>query len=223
VQYIKEAIRENKFFLIPFILVLIITAPVLAGQDKLEVHLFLNRYHSNFGDGFFRSVTKLGDGSIPFILGAILALFSFRKALLVAAGGTLAGLIAQFMKRILFPQVMRPYHFFRNHEGFHFVRDYDLYSSHSFPSGHAATIFAMALCMAAISRNKWIKVLFFILAIIVAYSRVYLSQHFLTDIYFGSILGMLSALGTYTFLYSRKSPWLDNSFRSLLGTRTHHG
>ena len=74
-QYIKEAIRENKFFLIPFILVLIITAPVLAGQDKLEVHLFLNRYHSNFGDGFFRSVTKLGDGSIPFILGAILALF----------------------------------------------------------------------------------------------------------------------------------------------------
>ena len=41
------------------------------------------------------------------------------------------------------------------------------------------------------TKKKPLGILFFLLAVIVGLSRIYLSQHFFMDIYFGSIVGVV--------------------------------
>ena len=45
-------------------------------------------------------------------------------------------------------------------------------------------------------------------ALLVGISRIYLVQHFLKDIYLGSILGVLAALLMYFLQYRMDAPWM---------------
>lgn len=65
---------------------------------------------------------------------------------------------------------------------------------HSFPSGHATTAFAAAFVWAALMpKFRWV---FFVLAVLVAVSRVYLGVHFPFDVTYGAILGTLIGIGS---------------------------
>lgn len=88
------------------------------------------------------------------------------------------------------------------------VQGVDMHHSNSFPSGHASTFFVFFTCCALIlayhykkedNHNRWTwflinlaMVAMVILAALGAYSRVYLSQHFLLDICVGSFIGFLT-------------------------------
>lgn len=63
--------------------------------------------------------------------------------------------------------------------------------SYSFPSGHTTASFAAV----GISMSKLKKYRFYILtvAILIAFSRLYLMVHYPTDVLFGIILGLLSS------------------------------
>jgi membrane-associated phospholipid phosphatase len=74
--------------------------------------------------------------------------------------------------------------------------------SASFPSGHTSAAFALFVCLVLITPRKWTP-LWMILAWATAYSRIYLSQHFLEDILFGSMIGMLCCCSLYIFQNSR--------------------
>lgn len=65
-----------------------------------------------------------------------------------------------------------------------------MYSQNSFPSGHSTSAFCLFFCLCIISPKVWQKIFFFCLAILIGFSRVYLSQHFFEDIYVGSIIGV---------------------------------
>ena len=92
-----------------------------------------------------------------------------------------------------------------------------MHSFHSFPSGHTAVAFGLFCLLALISSNKMIGVVCFFIALFVAFSRVYLSQHFFLDIYIGSLIGVVATVLSY--LYINGSPkvnsksWIDNSLR----------
>ena len=62
------------------------------------------------------------------------------------------------------------------------------------------------------------KFVFFLIALLVGYSRVYLSQHFFEDVYVGSIIGVSVTLVVYYLLSKMNKPWLEysllNSFKS---------
>jgi undecaprenyl-diphosphatase len=65
-------------------------------------------------------------------------------------------------------------------------------STHSFPSGHSATAFACATVLASLA-PRW-RVPFFVLAALIAFSRIYNGVHYPTDVLAGSALGVLVGL-----------------------------
>ena len=67
--------------------------------------------------------------------------------------------------------------------------------SHSFPSGHTNTSFALA--MAVFLSNKKIGIPSLIIASTIAFSRLYLFVHWLTDVMGGIVTGIVSALISY--------------------------
>jgi undecaprenyl-diphosphatase len=61
----------------------------------------------------------------------------------------------------------------------------------SFPSGHSVTVFSLAVALSYIFPKH--KKIFYILAFIVAFSRVYDGEHYPLDVIAGSILGYVLA------------------------------
>lgn len=61
----------------------------------------------------------------------------------------------------------------------------------SFPSGHTATSFALALVVAWYF-PAWAPALF-LLAAVIGYSRVYVGLHFLSDVVAAAVIGLVSA------------------------------
>jgi membrane-associated phospholipid phosphatase len=66
-------------------------------------------------------------------------------------------------------------------------------SNSSFPSSHAANAFALAVILAR--RYRRAGVLFFLLAVAVAASRVYLNRHYVSDVVVGAAIGAAAAWG----------------------------
>jgi undecaprenyl-diphosphatase len=65
-------------------------------------------------------------------------------------------------------------------------------STWSFPSGHSATSFACATVLSTFA-PRW-RVPFFLLATLIALSRLYNGVHYPTDVVEGALLGVLTAL-----------------------------
>ncbi len=79
---------------------------------------------------------------------------------------------------------------------------------HSFPSGHAARAFLIAVIGTALGPS-WLGVVLWIWAPLVALARVAMGVHYLSDVIAGAILGILSGvlfLGIYQALFA----WFEN-------------
>nr|WP_314783355.1 phosphatase PAP2 family protein [uncultured Porphyromonas sp.] len=77
-----------------------------------------------------------------------------------------------------------------------------------FVSGHAANFMAIALFTALVFRDRWYSIIVFSLAVIVAYSRIYLGMHFITDVVPGSLIGLLNGW-IFFLLYRRvRAKWM---------------
>ena len=75
----------------------------------------------------------------------------------------------------------------------------------SFPSGHTSAAFTL-FCLVAIllpRPYRYWGVVFFILALLIGYSRIYLAAHFFLDVYVGSIIGTIFTLIVLAIMNSR--------------------
>lgn len=76
------------------------------------------------------------------------------------------------------------------------------HSNSSFPSSHAANAFALAWIL-GVRWRRGIPV-FFALALLIAFSRMYLNRHFLSDVVAGALIGAICAWAAARWLPIRR-------------------
>ena len=209
----KEILRKNKYFLLPWLLVLAAFTYLLFNYNKADLHLMLNSANTPFFDVFFRYATWLGDGVMIAIVAVALLFIRFRYAIAFLIGSLITAGVVNLFKKVLLDDMYRPSKYFELYESakLHLVEGVNLHSLQSFPSGHTAAAFSVFFFLALISENKFLKFVMFLFAITVAYSRVYISQHFLIDITVGSIIAVIIMIFTFIWVKGWKKSWLDNS------------
>lgn len=170
-------------------LALVITMFLLM-YGKEQSFLVINKYNSPAFDYVFEGWTMLGEGLIWIPLFLYVIFFKRDYFISVFAALIICTILTQFLKRIVFWNDFRPIVVLTNKV--RVIPGYYMNRTHSFPSGHTSTAFTLALLLASIvKRNAWVY-LFPLIAFFVGYSRVYLAQHFVTDVLAGIFVGIIS-------------------------------
>ncbi len=234
-ETLKKYERENILFLSGTALVLLITGLFLAEYGQLLCHLKINSHHTEFGDLFFSYFTHTG-GGIPCFFALGLMIYRFRSGLFILFTQGVAALITQPLKYAIGRP--RPLSLWSDFDHTTFTGDatvWEHFSNHmtqwadtanaigynipggynSFPSGHTSAVFAFMACLAALLPPKyknW-QIAFLLIGVSVAYSRIYLSCHFLEDTMFGAFIGVIATAIVYTFMY--RTEWGDKPIYKL--------
>jgi len=174
---------------------LLTAAIILVLFDKTKIHLTMNQYHTPFFDLFFKYTTYLGDGIVFPIVIIVLLLKNRKIAPAFIYAGMLTLVISYILKNWVFIGFARPYEEFK--DALHLVEGVRMRHWHSFPSGHTTAAFSLFILAGLFTKKKGIQLLWVTLAIIAGLSRIYLSQHFLQDVFAGTILGSFIALSAY--------------------------
>jgi membrane-associated phospholipid phosphatase len=214
----NRVLKNNLFFLVPYVIILLAASLILVIYSKPDIHIWLNGYNSVFSDWMFRGITLLGDGLFVICIAVLLLFYSLRSSVFLLTAYLSTGLVVQILKRIVFSDYPRPVKYFHDTLQLHLVDGVRLMYGHSFPSGHSASAFALFLSLAIFSQNRLVKLFCLFLALAVAYSRVYLSQHFLVDIIAGSLIGVVGTLALYPVFYTKNLKWHQ---WSILKSGTH--
>lgn len=213
----KSLIYKNNYFFILHLLFLLSGAYLLLNYSKDDVFLAINHTHFDFADMFFSTITHLGSGIFYVVMIIFLLFIKYRYALIAAIGFVLLSLIVQIMKHLIFSDVVRPAKYFEGFENIYIIPGIGMHSFNSFPSGHTAVAFGLFCLLTLISSNKMLGVVYFLIALLIAFSRVYLSLHFFLDIYFGSIIGVIATVLSYLYVNGssklNSKSWIDKSLR----------
>ncbi len=180
-------------------------------NTKAEKHLEFNSFHNSFFDLFFNYFTFLGDGITALIISLLLTVINFKDALFVGISNIISALITQVLKHTLFADIVRPKKFFEGIHDLYLVPGVDNYLYNSFPSGHSTCAFSLYFALSLIVRSRILKFTFFAIALLVGYSRIYLSQHFFEDVYAGSVIGVTITLLVYYFIRKISNDWTHQS------------
>ena len=186
----------NNFGIAFFITILmaIATGILILSLGKNGSFQLINGNHSEAADRFFKYFTHYGDGIMWVPLGLFCFFYRRKYFIAVIAGVLISTILAQFLKRVIYPDELRPITYLSENFPVHIVEGVKMKRVHSFPSGHTTTAFTMALIMAHMFNNKAVSFILPFLALLAGYSRVYLGQHYLTDILAGMCIGILSAV-----------------------------
>jgi len=157
---------------------------------------FLQTIHTPLLDKILAFITSLGNAGIIWIVLAVVLLIlpKTRRTGIIVAAALLMDLI--LCNLILKNLVAR-------------VRPYDVNTAiailikkpldFSFPSGHTAASFAaMTALFLAKMKKAWIAAL--VLAVLIAFSRLYFYVHYPTDVLGGAIVGILSGITGYAIV-----------------------
>lgn len=182
-------------------------------NGKAAIFISLNAWHPFWLNVFFINYTFVGDGIFAIALIAVYLFYLKKKqeALALLYAFAVSGIIVQIIKNLV--SSPRPKLFFEPGQYLFFVDNVSLANNSSFPSGHSATAFAIATALILLMKNKKWQLPVLAAAVLVGYSRIYLAQHFLTDVLVGAVIGSLSGLlGVYIVKNIRS---INISFRRL--------
>ena len=169
---------------------IMLVAAFISIYGKNESFLIINKFNNSSFDYFFQYFTYLGDGLVWIPLLAYVFLFKKDFLLVIILAFILSTLFTQFCKWVIFADSMRPVSILQTQV--RTITGMVVHKTSSFPSGHTTTAFTFALLLAFLNKKYFWTFFFPIVAFFVGYSRVYLAQHFVTDVLAGMIVGMVS-------------------------------
>jgi len=150
-----------------------------------EIFYFINKTSNNIiCDYIMPVITEFGSGKFLFVVAVIMLCFKNRRlktsALLLLAGITSSYYVVNLMKNL----IERPRPFIALVD----VNTIYTIGGFSCPSGHASMAFMAAFILTKCFKKGYI---FFLVAASVAFSRIYLGFHYMSDVVIGSIIGYL--------------------------------
>lgn len=155
---------------------------------ELQILDWLYSLHNPVMDKIMVYITRLGDGGIFWILVAVILLMSKKTRRWGVAMG-----VAMLLGFVIVNLGVKPL--------VHRIRPYEVKgleelliappSDYSFPSGHTQVSFASAWVIFMMKRKAGIAAL--LLAVLIAFSRMYLYVHYPTDVAAGFLCGSLWA------------------------------
>ena len=152
----------------------------------------------NLLDEFFRWTTKIAEWPIV-VLALVYAFYlNVRTGIAASVFYGIEWLIVTVLKNLI--AAPRP----GNEIGIanmHKVDGVDIYSHHSFPSGHTASAFVGFGLIAIFSTSKIVQVICAFMAALIGYSRLYLGEHYLRDVLAGAIIALL-----VLYLFTKANP-----------------
>lgn len=203
----KQMLKGLSVYIIAYLVLLMIVLGLLFAYPKVELHLMLNSCHTEFCDTFLKYYSMLAEW--PFYILALLPLIWKRKEFtLFYLVCELSGAVTIQILKHLF-HAPRPIVVFENYPDLvlPLVDGVSLHHSNSFPSGHTSSFFMFFTCCAVLAYwyyqrakqdncRSWMvfqlaTLLLLALAELGGYSRIYLSQHFLSDVCAGSMIGFI--------------------------------
>lgn len=206
-QNISKLITNNLHFFVPYIITFLVCTICVIITKKESSLLLINSLHTPLLDFIYKYITYLGEGYyflvIIIVLGLIRFKYFFQGIILFLSSGA----ITQIIKNLL--NAPRPIKYLSDISNLNFVDGVDVYSWGSFPSGHTTSAFTIFLYFSFLVYNKYLKFLFFVIAVNVGISRIYLVQHFLIDVWAGSLIGVITTTYIYSILENSQS--LNNS------------
>lgn len=194
-------------FLALYVLFFISLLIIVLCTEQADLHLSLTTlWNGTAQDIFFKYITELG-ASVPFFVAVLLLFYRVGDAVVVLVAQLATSLVVYPIKSLV--AAPRPSLLFSTNFPDVVLHKVDgvttLYQMNSFPSGHTAAVFSLMLCLTLIFNKKtWLSPIFFVLAVLTAYSRVYLSQHFAEDVLAGSAIDVAMTLLIFMF-YKRKT------------------
>ncbi|MGI2257130.1 phosphatase PAP2 family protein [Candidatus Cardinium hertigii] len=221
IKTIKIIWYENTLFFYLITTLLVIGVFPLFVWDKVAFFSLLKQWHHPIVDCIAPYFTWLGDGITYLSLLCIVTLLhtTCRKTIVIGGSFVMMTMVVQLLKRVFFRDQLRPIALLPLDASLHLVDGVSLPTDFSFPSGHAATIFALisVLQLLSSSKKKIYSLILLGIALMVVYSRIYLCQHFYIDVYVGAWIGTIAAVIAYICVMDYNGPsWLDRSIYFLL-------
>ncbi len=218
---LRTLLRSNRSFYLGYLLLLVGGTAWLQWVGKEPLFLQMNAWQHPWLDATFPWLTHLGDGLFGLLFLLAFVLINYRLALTALVCFAAVLLLTQLGKLVLFPDALRPFAYFQElGQSIRLIEGVQVHSNHSFPSGHSAAIFALCAFLALqLPAKKWGLPLLFA-ALLIAFTRVYLAQHFWGDLLAGSLLGITTVTvctaGMDRYFAARPARWQE---RGLLRTR----
>lgn len=155
---------------------------------------------------FFEIVTRLGESQWYLVSTAVIFIYCRRKyemiafkSLYIFSSIAASGIIVTILKTVL--GRFRPSMLFKQElYGFDFFQTG--YNYLSFPSGHSATALSLMVALAILLPK--LRYLLLFLGLLIAFSRVAIVSHYLSDVCMGAYIGGSIALGVYDAGFRKK-------------------
>ncbi len=207
----KELLYDNQEFNKNILFIGIPTLILSFSLDR-EVNDFVQSNKSTVQDRFWKNITYLGS---PYMLGV--GVFGMSISYIIENKKLMKSFLLATQSSVISTMIVLPLKYITNRER---PNREDRYS---FPSAHSAIAFSFWGSFADVYSGGVIKYIFYTVPVLVAYSRLYLEKHWLSDVIGGAVIGLSSIylskkLTNFLSLRFRIGIFIDISYKGFGAT-----
>ncbi len=169
--------------LLVFSIIIILFSEQAISFDESLLHV-INGLSNPLLDAIFIPLNYLGSTLFWIILIVAFWIKGHKKLSVYLLYATIINSVLMFSLKWTF---LRPRPSENNEKDILFIED----TGPSFPSGHSENVFSGNAILSYFSKDWKFKVIFYVLAILTAISRIYIGVHYPIDVLFGSLIGII--------------------------------